>query len=1133
VPAPAATAAVPRPAVPSPVPPALAPAARLQAPISQASPPGAHWWEHAVERDPAYTYGEILPFRKPLAGGSAEWSPEYSGLVKAVADLFTGPGRAIRGEEISKEEGVSDAMMLLMGHRPPARLLPGLDPPPKAAEPAAEARVEPTMTPPADLVAPEVEVTSKAMTPAEEAAYDAANSELNAEPTGETSLPVAQQAKLPRELAGAKPRYSYGSNQFELKFESDIDRAAYITAQKTRSKRDADYLKFVMQKTGMSESQVRAHGAAVRASIKAQAVDAISSDSAETMLNIKDTSAGAEPSLGKKPAALNKPEQGREPKLGADKPKAAVSKGIDYNQDTLLTAIKKLGGLNVSHAYDIIGEKGFRASSGQSGLWKKNGKSIDYMTQILADEGYIPAAAQGEVDGGVQWLRDAVRDGAEGRNTYSARGDEDVIYGRMRDEAGEIYLGSGPFVPPGAIKRTMTKLFGEPGDNMKAFDPLIKEEQTNIARADRMAARLGSRVRTILPDKADREAVTLAIVRGDLQTLTPQQKTAAQFLQRVYKQVGEYAVEQEAVGGLRKNYQPQRWDTSDPQTLSILNEWKKAKAQGGTVDPASKLGKLLEQKGFGTTAKSPFLMERVISDVFEGMQLGLKPSSLDSAALLETYIPSVARTIYRKKTVEGLANLTADDGNLMLLPYDQKGLPSNYVRIESPETEGMRVHPDIAPAVRVLLETKDPGLFARAAQTISYIGKRAATMYSGFHMGSLYTSWVGNGGNPFTPRQAVKSALDAYRKGGQGDVIDKLLAGGLKLGAPLEDVMARDRAGNVGRAVESTVDRVLPAFAKGKAGDFDRWLQQATFDRVQTGFKIDMAMKEYERAMTKNLTRRKPLTEDQIIEQVGKSVNNMQGGQNWERALTSIESPFMRNVMSRIYSPSGRRVMQTAVFAPDWLKSTLQSWTDAVAPGEPEAVRRGISQRYLARSLAYNQVLGNAMQLSIDGTLMIDHEPKDGSSDWTKQFIAKNTVRFKNGQELDLSKHFMEMPHALSDPKKFAVNKLGVLPRESLSQVENKKWPVWPDAEHMTPTNPPNITTPGQPWLEKRARELGHVAGMFAPIPAQQIIQGHPSAALAGMAGASVRGMADDEKQGRVERKVEERKLKREQREAR
>jgi hypothetical protein len=80
--------------------------------------------------------------------------------------------------------------------------------------------------------------------------------------------------KLPQELSGAKPRYSYGRKGFELNFASDIDKASYISAQATKSKRDADFVKFVIDNTKMTESQVREHGAKVKDLIKQQAKDA-------------------------------------------------------------------------------------------------------------------------------------------------------------------------------------------------------------------------------------------------------------------------------------------------------------------------------------------------------------------------------------------------------------------------------------------------------------------------------------------------------------------------------------------------------------------------------------------------------------------------------------------------------------------------------------------------------------------------------------------------------------------------------------------------------------------------------------------------------------------------------------------
>lgn len=93
--------------------------------------------------------------------------------------------------------------------------------------------------------------------------------------------PTPLKTVLPAELAKASPRYGYQDKQFEVQFESDIDKAAYITAQSKKSKRDADYLKFAMEATGKPESGVRAMGAEIRAKIKemAKTTDAPTSES--------------------------------------------------------------------------------------------------------------------------------------------------------------------------------------------------------------------------------------------------------------------------------------------------------------------------------------------------------------------------------------------------------------------------------------------------------------------------------------------------------------------------------------------------------------------------------------------------------------------------------------------------------------------------------------------------------------------------------------------------------------------------------------------------------------------------------------------------------------------------------------
>lgn len=89
-----------------------------------------------------------------------------------------------------------------------------------------------------------------------------------AAPAAPKAAPAAPPAKLPQALAGAKPRYNVGQRWFKPVFESDIDKAAYIAAQKTRSKSDAAYVAWGQEVTGMTEAEFRAHGLAVKQRLK-------------------------------------------------------------------------------------------------------------------------------------------------------------------------------------------------------------------------------------------------------------------------------------------------------------------------------------------------------------------------------------------------------------------------------------------------------------------------------------------------------------------------------------------------------------------------------------------------------------------------------------------------------------------------------------------------------------------------------------------------------------------------------------------------------------------------------------------------------------------------------------------------
>ena len=118
-----------------------------------------------------------------------------------------------------------------------------------------------------DLAAPP-SLEPEPATPAAKPEPDTTNADAAVPHTPEPSV------RLPQELAGAQPRYSFGQKRFTLAFADDRDKAAYITAQEKPSQHDAKYLEWLQSQTGLSDEEIRQHGQAIRQAIKAQARNA-------------------------------------------------------------------------------------------------------------------------------------------------------------------------------------------------------------------------------------------------------------------------------------------------------------------------------------------------------------------------------------------------------------------------------------------------------------------------------------------------------------------------------------------------------------------------------------------------------------------------------------------------------------------------------------------------------------------------------------------------------------------------------------------------------------------------------------------------------------------------------------------
>jgi hypothetical protein len=82
---------------------------------------------------------------------------------------------------------------------------------------------------------------------------------------------------LPKELAGAKPNYTYGQNRFQLQFPDDVTKSLYIVGGKGQSASHGAYMDFLHQALpDKSDTQLATMGNQVRDGIKSQAKNSTS-----------------------------------------------------------------------------------------------------------------------------------------------------------------------------------------------------------------------------------------------------------------------------------------------------------------------------------------------------------------------------------------------------------------------------------------------------------------------------------------------------------------------------------------------------------------------------------------------------------------------------------------------------------------------------------------------------------------------------------------------------------------------------------------------------------------------------------------------------------------------------------------
>ena len=288
----------------------------------------------------------------------------------------------------------------------------------------------------------------------------------------------------------------------------------------------------------------------------------------------------------------------------------------------------------------------------------------------------------------------------------------------------------------------------------------------------------------------------------------------------------------------------------------------------------------------------------------------------------------------------------------------------------------------------------------------------------------------------------------------------------------------------------------------------DENIHQFTWGYTHTGMKLATASREFERMLADPKNAGKDI--NKIAADATSYTNNIFGGLNWERMIEGMRSKVGRAVAGAAYSKHGRAVLQTGLFAPDWLLSTMRSWIQAVPGlGENAAVAR-MSRMYLARSLLYTMVIGDALNYQFSGHHVWDNDfrtqrQKDADPDNVNRTVMDEIhdmtyIDMGDGTRVEANKHLFEFVHAVTAPGQFGMGKLSSIVTDPLAAGMNKQW--------LSPTWAPNITEGGTTG-QKAHDYLKWFGQHHMPISVQQLGEG----AYGGTFGFPRHGKHEDERQ--------------------
>jgi hypothetical protein len=524
---------------------------------------------------------------------------------------------------------------------------------------------------------------------------------------------------------------------------------------------------------------------------------------------------------------------------------------------------------------------------------------------------------------------------------------------------------------------------------------------------------------------------------------------------------------------------------------------KQAKSE--TVQALYKLAEESGRRmGSGMSSKSPYARQRTFQTLDEAAkEMGLVPLTKDPVEVFNVYANSMLKAVNNKRLIgdlEGIKN--PDTGQPMIIsrPKEGEAAPRDYTTVDNPQFYNKMVHKDIADHMNSMFEAYRPSEVARAAHSLSILAKTAVFALSGFHIKSLADVMIGTarGKNIITDQKAL---MEQWKNGKGGDVVEQLLKGGLEIGHSTLDLnpgvfkgLVKDAGTGLDKIIPGLGEAVrLPAKAPQMLTDF-------LWKVVHPSFKLALGTQEYGRLVAKGV-------EPELAAELAATfTNDALGGLNWRRLALDAETAVGESIANTVASKRGQAYMQVALLAPDWTVATARTWLGAIRKGKsPE--EKMMYAKYLAQSALAYATVADILNMHFSGHHFWENEDP-------------TYVDLGDGRKMQLSKHFMEGIHWMTDPDKTLANKLGTIPAEVYSQLSNQDYISAKGApkiveDEKNPLDPEPLM---QRKLKNTAKRAEHVLERFVPITGQAFNEQPWESALSGFVGLPVYGRSEEQK---------------------